>query len=99
MNRYSVYGTLWEASYNNERQGWWKRLISPLAASKDEKLISEEELRSISVKLTTAELINGAGALRDEAPAKFKLIPPKFLSRSLTCAGMFATIAPFLAHQ
>ena len=48
------------------------KLISPLAASKDEKLISEEELRSISVKLTTAELINWAGALRDEARSKIQ---------------------------
>ena len=53
------------------------KLISPLAASKDEKLISEEELRSISVKLTTAELINWAGALRDEARSEIQTYSPK----------------------
>ena len=53
------------------------KLISPLADSKDEKLISEEELRSISVKLTTAELINWAGALRDEARSEIQTYSPK----------------------
>ncbi|MEE2694066.1 MAG: 5-amino-6-(D-ribitylamino)uracil--L-tyrosine 4-hydroxyphenyl transferase CofH [Pseudomonadota bacterium] len=53
------------------------KLISPLAGFEDPKLISEEELRSISVKLTTTELVNRAGALRDEVHGDIQSYSPK----------------------